>query len=245
MLLKLARGLWLQDIFISLSTAIHPAIKHNIGKIEILKSALWYAAFEEVSGGYFEFGVYEGTSMLSAVKIYKRILAKESLKLLGTPIKRQFYGFDSFEGGFRYHTDLEAHPVFKEGEFVSCYERCQSRLKKHAEVSLIKGYFEDTVRDRTPPQVPMDEKCAVALIDCDLKEPAAIALEFLAPRLQPGSVIILDDVFSYKGNPALGVSGAWVEFLARHPEILVKEFFNYGLSGKSYIVYRAGPITAS
>lgn len=238
MLLRLAKQItFLQDLYITLSTAVPPLVKHNAGKIEILKCAFWHTAMEKVEGSYFEFGVYEGSSMLSALKIHKSVSSKECAEFLGTQFTRNFYGFDSFESGFRYQINDDAHPVFREGEFTSSLDRCRKRLKKYPGVKLIKGYFEDTIQNKTPPEIAANEKCAIAFIDCDLKASTAIALDFLKPYLQPGSVIILDDVFSYKGDPTLGVNGAWDEFLARNPGIKTREFFNYGCTGKSYIVY--------
>ncbi len=238
MLLRLAKQItFLQNLYITLSTAIPPLVKHNAGKIEILKCAFWHVAMEKVEGSYFEFGVYEGSSMLSALKIHKSVSSPETAQFLGAQYRRNFYGFDSFESGFRYNSEDEEHPVFREGEFVSSFERCRQRLKKFPDVKLVKGYFEDTIQGRMPPAIPAGEKCAVAFFDCDLKMSTAIALDFLKPLLQLGSVIILDDVYSYKGDPALGVNGAWVEFLAANPSVKTREFFNYGCTGKSYIVY--------
>lgn len=237
MLLRLARKLtFLQDLYISVSASIPPLVKHNAGKIEILKCAFWHAAMEKVEGSYFEFGVYEGGSMLSALKIHKSLASRETTKFLGSALPRNFYGFDSFESGFKYQSETDAHPVFREGEFTSSLAACRKRLRKHR-VTLIKGYFEDTIKNKIPETLPLTEKCAIAFLDCDLKNSTTIALNFLKPYLQPGSVIILDDVFSYKGDPSLGVQGAWQDFLTENPHIKTREFFSYGCTGKSHIVY--------
>ena len=45
-----------------------------------------------------------------------------------------------------------------------------------------------------------NDKCAVIFIDCDLMNPAYIALNFIKPILQQGSIIIIDDYFSYRGD---------------------------------------------
>jgi hypothetical protein len=239
MLFRIARkNQILQNLYINFSTFIHPAITHSAGIIEILKKALWQTAIENVEGGYFEFGVYQGISLLSAVKIYRNILSSGSANFSGTPMKRRFYGFDSFEEGFKHHSAEDMHPLFCEGGYTSSYESCKSRLAKFPEIQLIKGYFEETLNPLTiSEQVSEEEKCAIAFIDCDLKLPALLALNYIKPKLQKGSIIILDDFFSYKGNPAAGVSGAWMEFLNQHPAIKARPYFNYGCMGQSYIIF--------
>jgi hypothetical protein len=239
MLFKIAKKSHLcQDIFIALTALIHPIIKHNTAKIELLKAAFGHAMVENLEGSYFEFGVFEGTSLKAAATIQRAISAGIQDEFAGCTVKRKFYGFDSFEDGFKRTAEDEAHPVFSEGSFTSSYERCRERLRRFPEVSLIKGYFEDTIGNgKIPEAIAPGEKCAIAFIDCDLKSSARTALDFLWPILQPGSVVILDDAYSYKGNPQLSVFGAWQEFLASHPTLQAREFMNYGIGGKSYIVW--------
>lgn len=237
MLFSIARRCqWLQNIYISFSTLVPPAVTHSTGIIDILKKALWHAAMEKMEGAYYEFGVFEGTSLLAAVKTQRRISARGMERFLGTPVARRFYGFDSFEGGFKYGGNDITHPVFREGAYESSYARCQRRLRRYPEATLVKGYFEHSLQgDALAGQA--QEPCAVAFIDCDLQSSATQALTFLYPRLQPGSIVILDDAFAYKGDPQQGVFGAWNAFLATHPNVRVREFFTYGVSGRSYVVY--------
>ena len=167
MLLRLAKEIsFLQDLYITLSTFVPPLVKHNAGKIEVLKCAFWHVAMENVEGAYFEFGVYEGASMLAALKINRSLATKEAASFLGTRAARRFYGFDSFESGFKYEQSGDSHPVFREGEFQSSLSRCRRRLRKYPEVSLIKGYFEDTIGKNAPAELAPGERCAVAFIDC-------------------------------------------------------------------------------
>jgi len=241
MLYKLAKNsTLLQDIFIVFSTAVHPAIKHNISKIEMMKSAFGYAAVEKIEGAYFEFGIYEGTTLKAAAMIQRTLSAGASKEVVYCALERRFYGFDSFEEGFKHASPEDAHPTFFEGNFSSSYDRCVKRFKKFPEVSLVKGYFEDSIRGKNPQDLAPGQKCAIAFIDCDLKGPALIALQYIRPILQPGSIIILDDVYAYRANPSLGVYGAWQEFLSLHPGVKVREYFNWGVSGKSYIVCDPG-----
>ena len=99
---------------------------------------MWHCEIEKIDGSYFEFGTYQGTSLLS-VKIHEKISSK---------INRDFYGFDDFDKGFKYFDDKDKHPFFKEGDFVSSYEKARKRFRKYKNVNLINGYFKDTIAEK-------------------------------------------------------------------------------------------------
>lgn len=224
----LKKSTFFQNIAVNILTSVHPSIVHNLAKIEILKRAFWHTELEQIEGGYFEFGVYEGTSLLAAVKAQRKLKSK---------IARHFYGFDSFDDGFKYFDKKETHPFFREGDFVSSYVATQRRFKKIPEVTLVKGYVEETIAGRHPTELYGEKKCAVVFVDCDLMNPALVSLEFVTPIIQPGTVIILDDYWAYKGSPTLGPCGALATWLERHPNIKVRDYFTYGYGGTSFIVY--------
>ncbi|OGG66101.1 hypothetical protein A3I99_02015 [Candidatus Kaiserbacteria bacterium RIFCSPLOWO2_02_FULL_45_11b] len=228
MLFELAKKLsFIQNIVVDMQTSLHPSIMHNLGKIEMIKKAMWHCELEGITGDYFEFGIYEGTSLYAAVKAHKKI---------NSAYKRNFYGFDSFDEGFKYFDTKDKHPYFKEGDFVSSYEKVLRRFRKFPHVKLIKGYFEETTTTPEAKNIYGDNKCAIIFIDCDLMHPAGVALEYVYPILQPGSIIILDDYFAYKGAEDLGTSGALRAFQEKHPTVKVREFSDYGYGGKSFVV---------
>lgn len=225
----LKNSLTLQDFVVSFVTSIHPLIMHNLGKIEMLKKAFWHCELENIEGSYFEFGVFQGTSILAAARTFRN---------LKSPLKRRFYGFDAFDVGFKYFDERDKHPFFKEGELSAPYERVSRRLRKYKEIELIRGYFEHSFTEKRAVALCHQEKCAIAFIDCDLMNPALLALEFVKPMLQAGSVIVLDDYWAYKGDSSLGVAGALNSFLRNNPGIHMREFYRYGYGGISFIVER-------
>jgi hypothetical protein len=202
---------------------------HNLGKIEMIKKAIFLCELEEIEGSYFEFGIYEGSSALAAIKAHRKIKSK---------IPRRFYGFDSFDFGFKYFDNRDKHPFFKEGDFISSYDRVKKRLSKYGDVILIKGYFEETIAGLDPKEVCGNEKAAIIFIDCDLMSPALIALNFVHPILQKGSIIIVDDYFAYKGDENLGTYGAMRQFLRENKSVSLRELCSYGYGGKSFVVNR-------
>jgi hypothetical protein len=223
----LKNSLFLQNLVVSVVASIHPAIMHNLGKIEVLKKALWHCELENIEGSYFEFGVFQGTSLLATTKAFR------SLK---SGVKRRFYGFDAFDAGFKYFDDRDKHPFFKEGGFSVPHDRVARRLRKYKEIELIPGYFEHTLKDKRAMELRGREKCAIVFIDCDLMNPALLALEFIKPTLRAGSVIILDDYWAYKGDSSLGTAGALNTFLKNHSDVHLREFYRYGYGGNSFIV---------
>ncbi len=227
---------WLQTLAVRSLARVHPAIEHNLGKAEALKKAFFSCYLEAVPGDYVEFGVYEGTSFIAALECHRKYDAAE-------PPPRRFWGFDSFEAGFKYFDDKDRHPYFREGEFQSSYERTRRRVERafagRAEWRLTKGFFEETVAGKAPAELGI-ERVAVALIDCDLGAPARIALDFLAPALQSGSVIILDDYFAYKGRADSGVAGAFADFRRDHPELGFRRLLDYGHGGRGFILSEGG-----
>lgn len=218
---------FIQNFVVNIMTNIHPSIMHNLGKIEIIKKAMWNCELEQVEGSYFEFGVYEGTSLYASVKAHRNIKSV---------MKRNFYGFDSFDEGFKYFDKRDEHPFFKEGDFISSFTKVKKRFANLPHVKLIKGYFEETIADGKGDHIYGKDKCAIAFIDCDLMGPSVVALTYVAPLLQEGSIIIIDDYYAYKGKEDLGPYGAFKSFLNTHSTIKVREFADYGYGGKAFIV---------
>jgi O-methyltransferase len=78
-------------------------------------------------------------------------------------------------------------------------------------IALVQGLYEETL----PKQPEMT--IAFAHIDCDWYDPVKLCLEYIAPRLSPGGIIILDD---YNDWP--GCKKASDEFCAKSPELDVE-----------------------
>lgn len=226
----------LQTLVVKLVSALHPAIEHNVAKTLALKKAFYYAALEALPGDYAEFGVFEGTSFIAAFENDRRLRPP-------TVPARAFWGFDSFEGGFKYFDERDRHPFFREGEFTSSYDQTCRRVAraigKRAVWQLVPGYFEQSLAGKTAPDLGINA-IAVALVDCDLGTPARLALDFMRPAFQNGTVLILDDYFAYKGSPTTGVAGAFAEFQAAHPALRFRRLFDYGHGGQGFVLAAGG-----
>jgi hypothetical protein len=217
----------LQNTIIKLLNMIHPSMEHNIEKFLIIKKALFFCELEDIEGSYFEFGVYEGSSLYSAVQFHHRMKSK---------FQRNFLGFDSFEDGFKYYTQEDIHPFFQEGDFRSSYAKVAKRLANYSNVKLIKGLFEESINGKNPIELCGESKCAIAFIDCDLMHPTIIALNFIKPILQKGTILIIDDYWAYRGSQKQGTCGGLNDFLKNNSGINIRPYMNYGHGGMSFII---------
>ena len=68
------------------------------------------------------------------------------------------------------------------------------------------------------------------------KKPARVALDYIAPGLQPGSVILLDDFFAYRGSETKGVARAFKEFGKANPKFQFRRLLDYGYGGQGFIL---------
>jgi hypothetical protein len=225
------RALWLQDLVVTALARAHPLFDHTFAKVMALKKAFYSVELDCLEGDYLEFGVYQGTSFVAALQSWRSVRGDRSPR-------RRFFGFDSFEG-FKYSEAKDRHPVFVEGEFKVDYERVRRRISRrfarHAEWRLVRGYLEDSIAGRSPTDFGI-EKAAVILIDLDLGKPTKVALDFVRPALQEGTVVLFDDYMAYRGRPDLGEQGALADFERENPGFAFRRFFDYGLAGRVFIV---------
>jgi Methyltransferase domain len=134
-----------------------------------------------------EFGVYKGHSINHLAKRIKP--------------GRTIYGFDSFEG---LHVDWRGNDLAK-GAFS--LEGVLPDVEKN--VTLIKGWF-----DKTLPIFFAKHAEPIAFVshDCDTYEATKIVFKFTAERLRPGTMILFDDYWGYRGWK-LGEHKAWAELV--------------------------------
>lgn len=120
---------------------------------------------------FLEFGVFEGWSINYCSSIMPEV---------------KFYGFDSFEGL------PETSSVWTKGAFD-----IKGRLPKvNDNVSLIKGYFNDTLPDFLREH---KEKAAFIHIDCDLYSSTKTIFENIYDRIVPNTIIEFDEYYNYSG----------------------------------------------
>jgi hypothetical protein len=105
------------------------------------------------------------------------------------------------------------------------------------QLTLIPGFYEDTL-----PQVDMHRfaaqgACHVCLVDCDLYSSSKLVFKFIEPLLTTGTWLLLDDYWCYRGSPNHGQRKAFDEWIEASHRIGVSEWGNFRGWGKAYIVY--------
>ena len=211
-------------------------IINNLDLIKAYRKVFFYLNFELIEGDYLEFGVYEGSSILSAYFANKSTSKVDTIVITKKCPERKFIGFDSFESGFKYYNKEDKHENWSEGLLKSSYSKTRKRLNKFSKNNfiLVNGDIENTVpqiiKDKNIVEGHHIKKIAAVLIDVDLKSPALEALNFCKDKLQNGSIIIIDNYFYYKGDKKKGERGALLETF-KNSNVTLEEFGNYGISG--------------
>jgi len=163
---------------------------------------LWYLARQAGTGVYLEVGSYRGGG---ALHICNAVRTRNP----------RFYSFDPFEkGGFEsIHAEDE---FFSKDQFTETSHReVVKLLSGYPNAKVIQGYFPAAAQD-------LDlEPVAFCHLDVDVYEATRDCLNFLAPRLGPKSLIVLDDF----NRGVKGVERAVQEFLAANPSFLVIPLF--------------------
>ena len=156
---------------------------------------------------------------------------------VGNIKNRKFIGFDSFEG-FGELNEKDKHPFYNNLNFKTDYKSVQKRLMSlkgsAEEVTLVKGFFNETC-DNIAPSTYGINLAAVVMIDNDTYSGAQSCFRFIEPILQEGTIIILDDFFSYKGSDEKGLCGAFTEF-AIVSKFKFRQISDYGMGGVLMIV---------
>lgn len=216
----------------------------------ILGKAAQYTAAEKIEGSYFEFGVFQGHSFITAYECLSRVFRNSvAVSDFNTPEDRaiadsiwrqmQFYAFDSFAGlPAPKGKDRESRD-FTAGKFSAPKDLFLRNLAEagvpRERVQVIEGWYDQVLK---PGVVPVETKAAIVHIDCDYYESAKTVLNFITPHLTDGAVLIFDDWFRYHGNPNFGEQSAFREWQDQNPAWGAAEYQREGAWKNSFIVYR-------
>ncbi len=222
---------FLQTWASNLISYINPVVIHNLEKYYAIKKAFYLSLIEDIEGDYIEFGVFEGSSFTHAIRCY-RDLYKYIPK--GLEKKTRFFGFDSF-AGFGELDSNDIHPFYVDEQFTTSYDHVSrriSRVSKGIDFKLVEGFLEETLQ--VLPREYGIKNARIIFIDTDTMSSAAHALTFCQSLIGIGTILILDDYYSYKGSKSKGVAGAFSTFI-ENTGYSFREIFSYGMGGKVLI----------
>lgn len=185
-----------------------------------------YLTHTQETGAYAEFGVFDGRSFSCAYHNLKDICTG-------------FIGFDSFAGICGALEDEEM--LYRDGDYYANLETFWHNMKvakvDTGRSEAVKGPFQQTLSGHEPADYGID-RIAVAHIDCDIAEPALLALEFISPALIDGALIMFDEYHAFSASNNRGERLAHRLWLENHPEFETELYRNYNPVARSYIVHR-------
>jgi O-methyltransferase len=185
----------------------------------------------ESLGDYLEFGVYNGTSLIS---MYREL---ESAGLHHV----RLFGFDSFQG-FPANAATEDEGRWQPGRCYCPLEFTTAVLEAEGidwkKVVLVPGWFTDTLNAETVTRLRI-RKASVIMIDCDLYSSTKAALTFCAPFIQDEALIMFDE-WNPRGleGKTLGERKAFQEFLEESGCFSATPFGKYGPRTQTFLVSR-------
>lgn len=176
-----------------------------------------------LSGHYYEFGLYKGYSFYRAVKSSP----------LSTDIK--YFAFDSFEG----LPKSKEGGKFTKGQYAGSLEYVKDNLRRRGALRdntfFYKGFYEETLTHDLQDQLK-NYLAKVILIDCDLYSSTVPVLTFIKPMLQKGTLILFDDWNCFGADDNKGERRAAREFLRDNGEIVLEKSFAFGWHGQAFKV---------
>ena len=193
-------------------------------------------------GSYFEFGCYNGDTLVDFVNVLKAQYPS------GFPRYWDIHVFDSFEGLPPTTSTADIHPYAGEGSYKSeGAAAVQSRILDlgfpAAKLSLYEGFYEDTLTESL--RTRLQERGVVASfvnVDCDYYSSTKTVLDWIEPLLIDGSIIYFDDIYFYNCNPHKGELKAIHDFNAARTEsgLALAPWFDRG--ARCYMYWRNEPL---
>lgn len=178
-------------------------------------------------GHYLEFGVFDGRTFTLA---WHAIASR-------CPWMRM-YGFDSFTGILGAGTD----EVYVDGTYCSNRETFAHNWKVSGldatRCTAVQGDFRMLLAEPGLRERLGIDAASVVHIDCDVYEAAKAALDFVAPVLMQGAVLLFDEFHANAASNATGERRALREMLEDHPYLEVERWHDYALEGRSFFVHR-------
>ena len=184
-----------------------------------------------VTGDIFEFGTFQGFTLQCAYHAFNH------RGNLGT---RRFIAFDSFAGiigtkkgeGFFDGAFAASEASFRFANFLA--------QVPDDRVVVIKGPYSETLRDREKDTRAAlgPTSAAIVHIDCDVEEPAKMALDFVTPYAKQGTLLMFDEYDMQCADNSKGERAALRAWLQENPTFEVEPYRAYHLGARSFILHK-------
>lgn len=186
-------------------------------------------------GDYYEFGLFRGFTFQKAYQ------SAADIGLSGM----RFYGFDSFAGLPDPVGIDKVDGRFFRGQFACSKKKVEENLLVMGVdprlVTLIEGFYEESLTEDLRQRYPF-KRAALVFLDCDYYSSSKTVLNWMAPYLTPGSILLFDDWYSYGQSSELGQQRAFGEFLAANMQFEAEELCEFKEHGKGFILRDRHPV---
>ena len=209
-----------------------------------------FIATDKIEGDYLEFGVFSGSSFVSAYHLIENAYRysnmpsiwntqQDCIEMQKLWEKMRFIAFDSFQGLPKPKGIDALSSDFAEGKFSNSEGSFMSNISTKGvpseRVVIVPGWFHETLNENTRKKYDI-KHAAIVHIDSDLYESAKLVLNFIKPLLVDGTIIIFDDWYNFKGNPNLGEQRAFKEWLDENREWVATQYQKEGVWSNSFIM---------
>lgn len=193
-------------------------------------AARYLQCLRDGKGDYLEFGCFDGQSIGLAYHT------------IGARLPRvRFVAFDSFQGIQGALPDEKF--IFPDGDYFanveSFWQNMRSAGVDTSRVLVVPGDFATSLSEpaRLRQQCAL-QACVCAHIDCDVYQPARMALEFLSDLLVDGALLLFDEYDDMGSSTQRGEKRAVREWLKAHPDFELEEYRRYEFACRAFIFGR-------
>lgn len=201
-------------------------------KEQLLLDAFHYLHEDKVTGDYYEFGVYEGASMIAAWHLSRAVHWPYFRRMA-------FNAYDSFNG-LPEPTGFDNKGVFYKGKCSSQEDTFTSNLKQGGfdlgQLIIQCGNFKSI---ESLPNFKGNARAAIVHINSDIYQSAKEALRIVTGTIQNGTVLIFGAWYFNAASPEMGEQRAFHEWLKANPAIKATEFRS-AVKQKSFILRKEG-----
>ena len=191
-----------------------------------------YAARCNLRGHYLEFGTFWGRSFFRSYFELRHFL------------QGRFCAFDSFEGlsePLKLETEYTGGD-FSSGEYacnVQSFEAISELVGMDRErLAVIPGFFDKSLVAATTKTLVEERSVSVCYIDCDLRAPTELVLDFVSPLLEDGALVYFDDWRLCRASREVGERAAALGWLERNPGFELVEFVSSHWQNQWFIFQR-------
>ncbi len=187
---------------------------------------------KQFKGDYHEFGVFRGGTFLAAYQTVEQLGLRDV----------SLFGYDSFEGLPPAEGVDAVDTRFFEGQFACSRSEVEANLAEHGvdlnRATFVEGFYEDTLSEDLRTRHAF-QPASVVLLDCDYYSSTKVALDWLTPLLQPGTVVLFDDWYSYGDVDDLGQPKAFADWLLEHDRFKSEDFCEFEHNGRGFVLRRS------